>query len=43
MSELLTDQEGQENVIITYSGPAVEELKEKPRMAKEYYNHIKQF
>ena len=41
IAELKTFRKGHENVIITYSGPAEEERKDKPRLAKEFYKHIK--
>ena len=41
-SELSTDREGQENLIITYGSPAERGIRDKPRIAKEYYTYLKQ-
>ena len=40
-SELSTDREGQENLIITYGSPAEPSITDKPRIAKEYYTYLK--
>ena len=41
-SDLSTDREGQENLIITYGSPAEPCVRNKPRIAKEYYTYLNQ-